>query len=262
MQLATIKSPTNASLYEGSTILNNIGISPLTLAALGLLSRLLDNINKSHRTLINSHMLRAIELIVIVGLVLGIVGGIDAANNIVKDGRYKPGPLNKAGTALMIVAYVLLVMATAITSFSISHAEHGERRLLTAIALAMPFLAVRLVYSIISTFTTIKSFNLFSGNPTVFLCVCLLEELVMVLLFEGTGLTLKQIPHGDHVDSARIPSSEGNAYRRQATAPKNSFGSKVMKVLSYTIIGRVIMMLIPRGESDVEMQSREQQLQK
>jgi hypothetical protein len=76
MQLATIKSPTNASLYEGSAILNNIGLSPLTLAALGLLSRLLDSINKSKHAFVQQWWLRMIELIVLVGLILGIVGGV------------------------------------------------------------------------------------------------------------------------------------------------------------------------------------------
>lgn len=103
MQLAEIKSPQDAALYEGSAILNNVGFSPLTLAALGLLSRLLDSINKSHNTLVKPNMLRIIELLVLVGLILGIVGGVDAASAYEKTLKYTPGSLNKAGTALMIV---------------------------------------------------------------------------------------------------------------------------------------------------------------
>jgi hypothetical protein len=142
MQLAEISNPREQALYEGSAILNNVGFSPLTLAALGLLSRLLDSINKTHHTFVQPRMLKLIELLVLVGLILGIVGGIDAADAYVTSGRYQPGSLNKAGTALMIVAWVLLAIATALASFSISHAEHGERRLLMAIVLALPFLLV------------------------------------------------------------------------------------------------------------------------
>jgi hypothetical protein len=103
MNLAEIKYPETAALYEGSAILNNIGFSPLTLAALGLLSRLLDSINKSHNTIIKPNILRMIELVVVVGLILGIVGGVNAADAYVKTGKYTPGSENKAGTALMIV---------------------------------------------------------------------------------------------------------------------------------------------------------------
>lgn len=176
MQLAEISSPTDIALYEGSAILNNVGFSPLTLAALGLLSRLLDSINKSHHTIIKPSMLRIIELVVVVGLILGIVGGVDAATSYQKTLNYQPGSLNKAGTSLMIVAFVLLCTATAITSFSVSHAEHGERRLFLAVVLAIPFLLVRLVYSIFSTFTKNKSFNLLDGSVTILLCVALIEE--------------------------------------------------------------------------------------
>ncbi len=103
LNLAEIKYPETAALYEGSAILNNIGFSLLTLAALGLLSRLLDSINKSHNTVIKPNMLRIIELVVVVGLILGIVGGVNAADAYVKTGKYTPGSENKAGTALMIV---------------------------------------------------------------------------------------------------------------------------------------------------------------
>jgi hypothetical protein len=75
MQLATITHPTDAGLYEGSAILNNVGFSPLLLAALGLFSRLLSSINKTHNTFVQPRMLKLIEILVLVGLILGIVGG-------------------------------------------------------------------------------------------------------------------------------------------------------------------------------------------
>jgi hypothetical protein len=45
-----------------------------------------------------------------------------------------------------------------------------------AVVLAIPFLLVRLVYSIFSTFTHNKSFNLLSGSVTILLCTALIEE--------------------------------------------------------------------------------------
>jgi hypothetical protein len=268
MQLATINSPTKASLYEGSAILNNIGLSPLTLAALGLLSRLLDSINKSTHTFVRQYWLRVIELIVVVGLVVGIVGGVNAASAYVNDGHYQPGTLNKAGTGLSILAYVLLVSATAFTAFSVSHAEHGERRLFTAVVIALPLLLVRLIYSIFSTFTTNKSFNLLSGNPTVLLCVALIEEFLIVACFEGTGLTLKKVVQEEHVEGARmVPSSDSNIYTETQQQPQQQqqqrgVGSKIMAVLSYTIIGRIITSMMKNKEKDVEMQRQEYQVPK
>src|SRR5882757_617688 len=58
MQLATISRPRNTSLYEGYAILNNVAISPLELAILGFLSRLLDNIHKTYNTFLRNWMLQ------------------------------------------------------------------------------------------------------------------------------------------------------------------------------------------------------------
>jgi uncharacterized membrane protein len=266
MQLATINSPTNASLYEGSAILNNIGLSPLTLAALGLLSRLLDSINKSTHTFVRQYWLRVIELIVLVGLVLGIVGGVNAADDFVKSRHYQPGTLNKAGTGLSILAYILLLSATAFTSFSISHAQHGERRLFTAIVIALPLLLVRLIYSIFSTFTTNKSFNLLSGNPTILLCVALIEEFLVVVCFEGTGLTLEKVVKEEHAEGARIiPSSDSNSYTATQQRPQQGqkgVGGKIMTVLSYTIIGRILTSMMGNREKDIEMQNQQHYVSK
>jgi len=166
----------------------------------------------------------------------------------------------------MILAYVLLVAATAITAFHASHAEHGERRLLTAIIIALPLLLVRLIYSIFTTFTHNKSFNLLTGSPTVLLCVALIEEFLVVVCFEGTGLTLKRVVREEHVEGARIiPSSDSNTYsapQQPQRQQKQGAGSKVMKILSYTIIGRIITAMVGDREKDVEMQNQQYHGQK
>jgi hypothetical protein len=264
MQLATISNPTDLSLYEGSAILNNVGFSPLMLAALGLLSRLLDSINKSHNTFVKPKMLKLIETLVLVGLILGIIGGIHAANSFATSGKFQPGSLNKAGTSLMIVAWICLVISTALTSFSISHAEHGERRLLMAVALSIPFLLVRLIYSIFSTFTRNKSFNLLNGNPTILLCVSLIEEFIIVLIFEGTGLTLKKLVREEHVEGARVMPGSGHSSSQQQGQHQQRSGTenKVLRVLQHTIIGRIVMLFIPSRENEVQLQHEQHYVQK
>lgn len=253
LQLGTINDPKNQSLYEGSAILNNIGFTPLELAALGLLSRLIDNINKSHRTMISTRMLKFVELILLVSMILGIVGGTNAAGDYSKTGHFQPGSLNKVGTGLMIAAWALTVVATIMTSFSISHAEHGEKRLIVAIAFSLPFLAVRLVYSIFSTFTTNKHFNLLTGSPTVLLCVALIEEFIVVVLFEGVGLTLAKVEKP--VEGTRVPSSDSAEH---ALPPqKEQQDNAALRFAKRTITGRLLMSMMPdKHNKDVEMQRR------
>lgn len=264
MQLAEISHPTDEALYEGSAILQNVALSPLMLATIGLLSRLLDSIHRSKRTMLHSSMFHLIHLIIIVGLVLGIVGGIDAADNYITSGVYTPTDLNKAGTALFIVAYVAILILILIISFHVSHAEKGEKRLFIAVIISLPFILVRLIYSIISTFTHNHSFNLLTGSVTVVLCLALIEEFIVVVVYEGTGLTLKKAPKEAHYEATQqIPSRDSaapiqNQYAGAGQAPVGQPKKENMflKVAKYTIMGRLVMAAMPSKNEDVEMQQR------
>jgi putative Ca2+/H+ antiporter (TMEM165/GDT1 family) len=249
MQLATISDPRSQSLLTGSSILNNIGLSPLEMAALGLLSRLISSISKTKSTFVKPRMIQLIQLIIVIGLVLSIVGGIDASSSYVdsvkKQGlaaAYHPNTLNKAGAALLILCYALLVAFTAITYPSVSYAEPGEKRLFLAITLSLPFMLVRLVYSCISTYSNMKEFNLMSGNVTVFLCVALIEEFVVVVIFEATGLTLQKQVKEVHVEAAAHSRSVDSD--NHLPEQKQSSDNIALRIAKKTIFGKIVMAIL------------------
>lgn len=257
MQLATIKSPDNISLYVGSAVLNVIGLSPLQLATLGLLTRLLTSIHKSYNTFLHAGMFHVIQLIIVVGLILGIVGGIDAGNVFQTTGQYHPGSLNKAGTSLLIVSYGLIVIFTAAIGMFISHAEAGEKRIYLAVVVALPILLIRIIYSALSTFSKDNKYNVLTGSTTLFLCVCLLEEFIIVVIYEVTGLTLVQVVKEEHVEAqAHRPVNSSDSSSPMQPKPRSS-GNTVLNILKKTIIGRIVMAIVGRGQKgdrDMEMQ--------
>ncbi|KAL3423192.1 hypothetical protein PVAG01_04939 [Phlyctema vagabunda] len=261
MQLLTISNPRSVSLYTGVIILQTVGLSPLILACLGLLSRALESIQRNHPTVVSTRILKLVELIVMVGLILGIVGGTDASKHI-SSGVFRPGSLNKAGTALFVVAFAAIVLMTAIMSFSIAHAEAGEKRVLLAVALSLPFLFVRLLYSCLVTFTSKPAFNQLTGSATVLLCVALLEEFVVVVVYELVGLTLQSIPKdrraptGQHHPVRSVDSAE----YATPTPSRDGAGAagKGVSIAQKTIIGRLVTRALDsrRASSDVEMGTR------
>ena len=261
MQLATISDPTNTSLYTGVSILQNVALSPLQLATLGLLSRLIESINKTHSSVIKTPMLKVVELLVLVGLILGINGGIKASDNYTNTGIYQVSPLTKAGTALFTVSFVFIVVASLATSFSVPHAEPGEKRIMMAIAISLPFLLVRLIYSIISTFGHFKSFSLLTGSTTVLLCLAIIEEFVIVVVYEAVGLTLQKASKIQHVEEQpetqgshhHVPSNDSRNY--QVPAPKQNIALRIAKK---SIIGQIVMAFIPnKKDRDVQMEQHE-----
>lgn len=204
MQLATINDPTNSSLYVGAFTLNSIGLSALILIMLGLTTRLSQSIQQSQNLLINPRSLRLVQTVVMVGLILGIVGGTKMGDQI-SDIFAHPGQtttydvpeLSKVGTGLMIAGYGILVIANASLGMQISHAEPGEKRLLLAVATAMPFVLVRLIFSALASFTTNRNFRSFGGSPDYikyFIGMAVVMEMVAIAIFEGVGLTLQKVP--------------------------------------------------------------------
>ncbi|RDL39713.1 Uncharacterized protein BP5553_04053 [Venustampulla echinocandica] len=254
LELATINDPTNIGLYTGSAILTNVGFSPLMLATLGLLSRLVDSINKNYQTFVTSKHLKFIETVITVGVILGIVGGVKASDALKQPGgTYQPQTLSKVGTILFIVSYVVTIAATVLISFSASHADAGEHRIILAVAFSLPFLFVRLMYSCISTFAHNSKFSLIGGSPTILLCVALIEELIVTITYEAVGLTLQKLPKKDQLRTAESVDSveyNGNntAYRHQ---PKRD--NLALRIAKRTIIGRIVMALMPKKQNDVEM---------
>lgn len=133
------------------------------------------------------------ELLITVGLILSIVGGVNAGTDFGKTGVYKVQTLSKIGLALFIAAFAILCGITAILSQSIRHAEAGEKRILLAVAVSLPFLLVRLLYSALAVFANDKNFSLFTGNVSILLFMALLEEAIVVAVYEGVGLTLQRV---------------------------------------------------------------------
>ncbi|CAK7218859.1 hypothetical protein SCUCBS95973_003626 [Sporothrix curviconia] len=208
LELATISSPDNYNLVVGAQTLQNIGLSPLVLVLLGLVTRSYLAVPESSRPAIpNARILRQLQLLVVVGLILSIVGGTDMGNQVgdgIADGTaisYNIPSTSKAGIAIMIVGYALLVLSSLVLVTCLGAIPHGEKRLLMAVFAALPFVFVRLLYSVLSAFDSSNpNFRLYGGSSNAgyyVLGMCTVMEIVAVIIFEVVGLTLPYVPHNE-----------------------------------------------------------------
>ncbi len=217
MQLATISSPTNYHLIIGAQTLQNIGLSPLVLVLLGLITRVYLSLPEKQRpTLPNARILRVLQLLIVVALILTIVGGIDIGNQVGDDivnGRpvsYTVASTTKAGVGLMIAGFVLLTLSALVLTTQLGRLPKGENRVLLAVCGALPFVLVRLVYSGVAAFDGSNShFRQFGGSADAgyyLLGMCTIMEIICVTVFEAVGLTL---PHTSRVDKIRTAGNNG-----------------------------------------------------
>ena len=98
--------------------------------------------------------------------------------------------MSKVGLALFLVSFVAILAIASVLTLSLAYAERSEKRILFAVVVSLPFLLVRLVYAALFTFGNRADFSPLRGSVTLLLCVALLEEMAIVLVYEGAGLTL------------------------------------------------------------------------
>ncbi|KAL5347833.1 hypothetical protein ACLOAV_007243 [Pseudogymnoascus australis] len=213
LNLALIDSPTSTSLHIAYSITNSIGLSPLLLASLGLLNRAIESIERRAASVtVTPRHLRLIQVLVMIGLILAIVGGVNANQAKTERSLKYTQTLTEAAVGLFIAGFVVLTIATGRVLFAISAAEPGERRLVPALAAALPFLLVRVVYAGVGAFGDDARFNAATGSDVIFLIMVVLMELVVVGIFEGVGLTLRAIPkeeRGKMGDYMEMPARGG-----------------------------------------------------
>ncbi|KAL3710265.1 hypothetical protein TMatcc_004057 [Talaromyces marneffei ATCC 18224] len=126
-------SNTSTGLLIAAVIFDHIGLTPLLLATLGMLSRLVDLINSSTTTSITIKYFRLVQLAVVVGAVLGIVGAEQASSSS------SPSAMTYIAVLCYVAAYAVIVLVFCLAlPFTREHIRDAERALAPAIGLALP----------------------------------------------------------------------------------------------------------------------------
>ena len=123
----------------------------------------------------------------LVGLIMFIVG---ETSNISPASMTQISLETKIGEDLFIAAFVLLCILLLGLGTRRHQVEDGEHRLLGAVAISMPLLLVRLIYSALLIYVNNPIFNFLTGNVTALLVMSVLTEIIIVGIYLGTGLTL------------------------------------------------------------------------
>ncbi|GAP93246.1 putative transmembrane protein [Rosellinia necatrix] len=206
LQLAAIAQPANVGLLFGALTLQGVGLSDLIIVLLALVKRALEGIEKARSSsVIQPRVLFWAELFVFVGVILGAVGGSTAGSHYAQTGVYTVSSLTQAGLGLTVAGFALLVAATAVAGLNVSDAEAGERRIVLAVAVALPFLLVRVVYSAVGTFGQDPAFRAATGDVNLLLGLAVVEEIFIVFVVLAVGVTLKVLPKPEGGEAPKFP---------------------------------------------------------
>lgn len=98
------------------------------------------------------------------------------------------------GIVLFLLAYVAIVALTSFAMCFRKKVPDQENVILTAVALALPFIFVKILYSLLSAFSGNPDFTIVGGSKTIDLCMAVLEEMVVVLFYIYAGLWVNSTP--------------------------------------------------------------------
>ncbi|KAI6159511.1 hypothetical protein EDD17DRAFT_1838153 [Pisolithus thermaeus] len=201
--------PVVTGLYIGGYALEASGLSPLLMSTLALLQQ---TTQTPDGQLKYGGAFRLLHLLGMAALVLTIVG-------ISQSSSSSATTMRRAGVILFAVLYIIIVLGALVQWASRQQVMKYRKQtapvdplllkqLLIAISVALPFLAVRTLYSVLSTFSSstfittdstttstsngaLAKFNMFTGEWQIFLAMDLLMEYICVLVYIFAGSTLK-----------------------------------------------------------------------
>ncbi|KAJ5204855.1 uncharacterized protein N7498_005734 [Penicillium cinerascens] len=186
--LASISNP-STGLFTAAAICSAVGLSPLMLACVGLLSRA--NLSIQHTTsrpALPSTAFSLFRILTVVAMAISIAG---ITANMSAEGLAHPDIKTKVGMILYLVSWAAMVLILLVVTSRRSSLERGEHRTLLAVAISSPFILVRVIYATLIWFLHNGTFSILNGNETVILVMSVLEEFVVVIVCLGVGMTLR-----------------------------------------------------------------------
>jgi hypothetical protein len=189
-QFISNKNPSKG-LLQTIFILDSVGLSPLLLATVGLLGRFVDFINAKTRPTFTELHFRIVKLVLILGVILSIVGGTSITPSA--DGSYTLPITSKVGVILYIVGYVAILFILLVSVPRRYVVPGRESYVPIVIFVALPFIAMRLLYSILVVFVHDHLFSVATGSVAVNICMSVVEEFVIVGMYVLLGLWLEKV---------------------------------------------------------------------
>ncbi|PVH92893.1 hypothetical protein DM02DRAFT_542675 [Periconia macrospinosa] len=180
------------ALIKATLIIDSIGIAPLLLIVLLVLSRLVDWINISVQSpKLKTKHFRILQVLIGIGLVLGTIGVISGGSQAA-DGSFTPSTTSKAGLILYLLDFAAITVMFGLSLPNVSAVPRPERPIIFHIPIALLAIAVRLLYSTLCIFVHDNTFSLFDGSLAAEVLMAIVAEFFVVIITLALGFKLRQ----------------------------------------------------------------------
>ncbi|KAI0157249.1 hypothetical protein GGR57DRAFT_60972 [Xylariaceae sp. FL1272] len=190
-----LNDPTSST----AALLANIGLSPLILASLSIIHEARAYLFADRNRKLELIVVVFIHQVVAVAIALVAVGASSLGNPDKASEMSKNQTLIKVGEILLLLSWLAVAIWSGFTatiafrggftSIDLS----GGKILIFAVAIAMPFLGIRLFASLVYFFANTKSLNPVTGSLGLKVGLVVFEELLISVLYLGAGLVTRNI---------------------------------------------------------------------
>lgn len=156
-------------------------------------SRYYSTLRQPWSTIFSLVIVKIVHTPAVIALILCIIGATNASSPSTIDSE----DTVKIGVILYTVVLIMLVILTFGACSALRKTGEGEGILLLAVICALPFIAVRLLYTLLAVFAKSKTFKLATGTTqsnSVALFMSVLEEMAVVVIYIAAGLKLSPVP--------------------------------------------------------------------
>jgi low temperature requirement protein LtrA len=141
------------------------------------------------------------HLVIIAGLALSIAGGIKSIPTNKPDEISNGVILRKAASILLLFAYLVNLALSALGVVRLREAYDGDRKIIYAAAISMPFLLLRTLYAVVVAFDTHSTtFNAFRPNIYAQAFMQTVMEFIVWGIYLAAGLTSPKMKPASHID--------------------------------------------------------------
>ncbi|PVH78067.1 hypothetical protein DL98DRAFT_366263, partial [Cadophora sp. DSE1049] len=192
LNLASIhSSPMQAGILNTTAlVLSFTGVSPLLLAALGLVYRVRFGMVKIYPTAIKPVYLVLLRIPVMAALVLCDEGAIEYGARIGATGISKIPITSKIGVVLFLVVSIATAIVTALLFRVRFRFDDSDQYVLYAVAASLPFIFARVIYGFLGAWAPDPNFAFFKGSVLLQGCVSILPEMIVMIIYSILGIVL------------------------------------------------------------------------
>ncbi|KAL8799739.1 MAG: hypothetical protein Q9182_005682 [Xanthomendoza sp. 2 TL-2023] len=179
------QNQSNRTNLVWSEILGSVGIGPLLLAGFCLIERV--NKNSKPISIPRTHATRMLHVPNILALALAIVGGIRLSSS--SSSTQRTGKeFAQTGLSIFMIVFLIYTLVCLATLRALPAVAPGEKKIVYGVLLAIPFVFLRILYAMLAVFRDNRTFAIVNGSATAQLCMAIIEEMVVVIIYCGTGL--------------------------------------------------------------------------